>query len=108
MDLLFPVLIVLLFVPLLLSFRKQRRQFAEMQQLQSSLTVGDQVLTTSGMHATIVDIDDDTVDLEIAPGVVTTWVRQAVRERLDDSADETSVDGRMNDEHEPDTEADKR
>jgi preprotein translocase subunit YajC len=108
MDLLFPVLILLLFVPLLLSFRKQRRQFAEMQQLQSSLGVGDRVLTTSGMHATIVATDDDTVDLEIAPGVITTWVRQAVRERLDDDLDETGADEAMDDEHEPGTEADKR
>ena len=105
MDLLFPVLILLLFVPLLLSFRKQRRQFAEMQQLQSSLTVGDRVLTTSGMHATIIATDDDTIDLEIAPGVVTTWVRQAVRERIQEHDTEPDVDGA---EDVPADEADKR
>ena len=86
-QLILPLLLALLFVPLLLSFRRQRRQFNEMQQLQSSLQVGDQVTTTSGMRAAIVGITDDTVDLEIAPGVMTTWVRQAVRERLTDSAD---------------------
>lgn len=83
-QLILPLLLLLLFVPLIMSFRRQRRQFAQMQQLQSSLNVGDKVLTTSGLKATIVAATEDTVDLEIAPGVVTTWVRQAVRERLDD------------------------
>lgn len=83
-----PLIVLLLFVPLFLSFRKQRRQYTQMQQLQSSLGVGDRVMTTSGMHGTIVAITDDTVDLEIAPGMVTTWVRQAVRERLEDEVTE--------------------
>jgi preprotein translocase subunit YajC len=88
MDQLFlPLLLALLFVPLVLSFRKQRRQYSQMQQLQSSIEVGDQVLTTSGMKATVVGITDDDIDLEIAPGVVTTWVRQAIRERVVDGAD---------------------
>lgn len=90
MDQLFlPLLLALLFVPLVLSFRKQRRQVVEVQRLQSSLEVGDQVMTTSGLKATIVAMTDDNVDLEIAPGVVTTWVRQAIRERLDDDVDAT-------------------
>jgi len=89
-QLILPLLLVLLFVPLLLSFRKQRRQFNQTQQLQSSLNVGDNVMTTSGLKATIVAATDDTVDLEIAPGIITTWVRQAVRERLEDQADDAT------------------
>lgn len=85
-QLILPLLLALLFVPLFLSFRKQRRQFAEMQQLQSSLEPGDRVMTTSGMQATIVSTSDDSIDLEIAPGVVTTWVRQAIREKVADPA----------------------
>lgn len=90
-QLILPLLLALLFVPLFLSFRKQRRQQTEMMQLQNSLSVGDRVMTTSGLFATIVGTAEDTVDLEIAPGVVTTWVRQAVRERVSDS-DELSED----------------
>jgi preprotein translocase subunit YajC len=44
-------------------------------------------MTTSGMYGTIVALADNTVDLEIAPRVVTTWSRAAVRERL------TATDG---------------
>lgn len=80
---LLPLLLILLFIPLFLSGRRQRRQMQEMQQLQKSLEDGDVVVTTSGLRGRVVDAGyDDTIDLEIAPGVVTTWVRQAVREKV--------------------------
>ena len=82
-SLLFPILILLLFIPIFLSSRKQKRAQAQMQALQSSLEPGDIVSTTSGLRATVVDASyEDTVDLEIADGVVTTWVRAAVREKI--------------------------
>ncbi|GAA3235333.1 hypothetical protein GCM10017691_32620 [Pseudonocardia petroleophila] len=83
LSLLFPLFILLLFIPIFLSGRKQRRQMAEMQQMQSELAVGDIVVTTSGLRATVVDASyEETVDLEIADDVVTTWVRAAVREKV--------------------------
>jgi preprotein translocase subunit YajC len=82
-SLLFPILILLLFIPIFLSSRKQKRVQAQMQALQSSLEPGDIVSTTSGLRGTVVDASyEDTVDLEIADGVVTTWVRAAVREKI--------------------------
>ncbi|MFN2534863.1 MAG: preprotein translocase subunit YajC [Pseudonocardiaceae bacterium] len=87
MDPLFlPLLfIVVLAVPLILNTRRQKRASAEAQRLQSSLTNGDRVVTTSGLHATVVGTtDDSTVDLEIAPGVRTRWLRAAIRERITD------------------------
>jgi len=82
-SLMFPLLLVLLAVPLFLSARKQKRAAAEQQQLLSSLEPGDRVMTTSGLYATVADADDDvTIDLEVADGVVTTWLRQAVREKI--------------------------
>lgn len=85
-GLLFPLLILLLFIPIFLSGRKQRRQMQQMQQLQRSLEVGDVVTTTSGLRGTVVDASyEDTIDLEIADGVVTTWLRAAVREKVLDS-----------------------
>ena len=82
-SLMFPLLLVLLAVPLFLSARKQKRAAAEQQSLLSSLEPGDRVMTTSGLLATVVDASDDSnIDLEIADGVVTTWLRQAVREKI--------------------------
>ena len=82
-GLLFPLLILLLFIPIFLSGRKQRRQMQTMQQLQASLETGDVVTTTSGLRGTVVDASyEDTVDLEIADDVVTTWMRVAVRDKV--------------------------
>jgi preprotein translocase subunit YajC len=92
-SLLFPLLILALALPLFLSARKQKRSMQQMQQLQKSLEPGDRVMTTSGMYATVVDTSsDDTLDLEIAPGVQTTWLRAAVRERVQEGdTDQNSV-----------------
>ena len=90
-GLLFPLLILLLFIPIFLSGRKQRRQMQQMQQLQRSLEAGDVVTTTSGLRGTVVDASyEDTIDLEIADGVVTTWLRAAVREKVLDGAGDTA------------------
>jgi preprotein translocase subunit YajC len=90
-TLLFPLLILVLFIPIFLSGRRQRRQMAEMQALQSSLEPGDVVMTTSGLRGTVVDTSyEDTIDIEIADGIVTTWVRAAVREKVNPTVDEAS------------------
>ena len=63
--------------------RRQRRAMQATIDLHESLQVGDRVHTTSGLEATIAGITDDTVDLEIAPGVVTTWMKMAIRDRVE-------------------------
>src|SRR3954468_14196371 len=93
-TLLFPLLILVLFIPIFLSGRKQKRQMAQMQNLQASLHPGDVVMTTSGLRGTVVDASyEETIDLEIAEGVVTTWIRAAIREKVThhDPVDEPTV-----------------
>jgi preprotein translocase subunit YajC len=100
-SLLFPLLILLLFIPIFLSGRRQRRQMQEMKRLQSSLEPGDVVMTTSGMRGTIVDASyEDTVDIEIADGVVTTWVRAAVREKINPTVEEHAAEPEKKDDSE--------
>jgi preprotein translocase subunit YajC len=87
MEYLFPLLILLLFIPIFLSGRRQKRQMQQMQQMQAALEPGDVIVTTSGLRGTIVDTSyEDTIDIEIADGVVTTWVRGAVREKVVEQA----------------------
>jgi preprotein translocase subunit YajC len=62
------------------SMKKQKRAAAATKQMHESLVVGARVMTTSGLHGTVTAIADDTIELEIAPGLRTTWVRAAVRE----------------------------
>lgn len=93
-PLLLPLLfIAVLAIPLILGSRRQKRALAEAQRLQDSLTNGDRVMTTSGLHGTIVGTADaTTVDLEIAPGVRTTWLRAAIREKISEDTETTEVD----------------
>jgi preprotein translocase subunit YajC len=91
---------LVVFLPLLIilgafMFFASRRQKKAMQatiDLHNSLTIGDRVRTTSGLQGTITGITDDDVDLEIAPGVVTTWMKLAVRDRVVDDFDEDDTD----------------
>jgi preprotein translocase subunit YajC len=76
-------LLVILGAFMFFASRRQRRAMQATIDLHESLQVGDRVHTTSGLQATIVGIADDTVDLEIAPGVVTTWMKLAVRDRIE-------------------------
>jgi len=78
----FPFLLLVLAVLLLfvMPARQRKRMQAQAQQLQSSLTIGTPVMTTSGIHATVAGLGEGTVDLQISPGVVVTFARQAILE----------------------------
>ncbi|CRK58117.1 Preprotein translocase subunit YajC (TC 3.A.5.1.1) [Alloactinosynnema sp. L-07] len=77
------LLVAVLAIPLILGSRRQKKAMAQQQELQDSLAVGDRVMTTSGMYGTVSDTSDSaTISLEIAPGVETEWLRQAIREKV--------------------------
>jgi preprotein translocase subunit YajC len=46
------------------------------------LELGDEVMTTSGIFGRIVELGDDDLRLEIAPGTVVRVARGAIGERL--------------------------
>ncbi|MEO3828114.1 preprotein translocase subunit YajC [Actinomadura sp. B10D3] len=96
-------LLLLLAVPLVFYFlliRPQSKRRKEQMHMQNAMEPGARVLTTSGMRATIVEVDDDGVVLEIADGVEVRFVKQAVMqvlkdeepEDLDDELDEEDGD----------------
>ena len=99
---LFVPLIIGLAVIMYLSSRRQKKAMQATIDLHESLAIGDRVHTTSGMEATIAGISDDTVDLEIAPGVITTWMKLAIRDRILD--DDESDDDDDDDDYESDDE----
>ena len=59
-------------------FMTQRRRQREVKAVQSSLNVGDEVTTTSGLYGTIKSLDDRTATLEISPGVTVRFDRRAI------------------------------
>ena len=89
-----------IFLPLLVimgafMFFASRRQKKAMQatiDLQNSLSVGDRVMTTSGQYGTIAAVEDDSIDIEIAPGIVTTWTKLAIRDVIADDDDDDDDD----------------
>ena len=82
MEFLLPVLIIVLFGLMVMQMVRQRKTLKEVQQLQNELQPGDLVMTTAGLHGKVVRTGESTLELEIAPGVVSTWDRRVIRERL--------------------------
>jgi len=61
-----------------LMIRPQSKQRKQVQQMQATLTVGDEVMTGGGLYGTVAGIEDDKVELEISPGVTVHFARAAV------------------------------
>jgi len=59
-------------------FMTQRRRQREVKAVQSSLSVGDEVTTTSGLLGRIVALDDRIATLEVSPGVRVRFDRRAL------------------------------
>jgi preprotein translocase subunit YajC len=76
-------LLVVLGAFMFFASRRQKRAMQATIDLHESLRIGDRVHTTSGLQGTITHITDDNVDLEIAQGVVTTWMKLAIRDRIE-------------------------
>lgn len=90
MDLL-PLLLMFGLLGLMMFFmsRRQRRAQEQQAQLQNSLSIGDRVMTTSGLYGTVCDTSSDTtIGIEIAPGLETEWLRAAVREKVNPEVEE--------------------
>jgi preprotein translocase subunit YajC len=94
---------ILLLIPFGMYFfmiRPQRRRMREQQELQSSIQVGDEVVTTSGLYGRIsgedgehrfwMEIDDD-VQIRIARAAVQAKV--ADEDVVDDEPDDDTDDG---------------
>lgn len=71
-------LILLVVVFYFLLIRPQRRRQQQATQMQNSLTPGARVMTTTGLFATVVAVDNEDVILELAPGIETRWVKAAI------------------------------
>jgi len=63
---------------LVLMFTSQRKRQRTVEQLQASLQPGQQIVTTSGMFARVVELDDVVVLLETGPGQRVRWDRRAI------------------------------
>ncbi len=58
--------------------RPQQRRRREVQNMQSTMGIGDEIVTVGGLYGTIRSIDEDSVLLEIAPGVTARYAKAAI------------------------------
>ena len=73
------VLLLGLLVLVYLNFAGRRRAQRRRAEMDQRLVPGAEIVTTSGLHGSVDEVDDDgTVLLEIAPGWVTRWEKAAV------------------------------
>jgi preprotein translocase subunit YajC len=72
--------------------RPARIQQRRVAQLQADVAIGDEVIISAGIFGTVVALDDDRVQLEIAPGTVITVARQVVVRRAPDESPNESAD----------------
>jgi preprotein translocase subunit YajC len=62
----------------LLLVRPQRRRSQEQLVMQDALRKGDEIITAGGLHGTVVSIEDDVLEIEIAKDTVARLDRRAV------------------------------
>jgi preprotein translocase subunit YajC len=60
---------------LVLPQKRRNRMHAAMQ---DGLVAGDEIITAGGLHAIVRDLDEDELQIEIAPNVLATLDRRAV------------------------------
>jgi preprotein translocase subunit YajC len=56
----------------------QRRRASTHTEMQDSLAPGDEIITAGGLHGTVVAIEDDVLEVEIARNTVVRLDRRAV------------------------------
>ena len=89
---------ILLLIPFAMYFfmiRPQRRRMREQQELQRSIQIGDEVITTSGVYGTITGEDGDTrFWLEIDDDVQIRIARAAIQGKVtpEDEADDAELE----------------
>ena len=64
-----------------------RRRIRAVEAVQSQLGEGDEIMTTGGLYGRITRLDQDSFELEIAPGTVVRFARGAVGRRIGDTAE---------------------
>ena len=89
--------ITFLFLPLLLvgayflMIRPQRKRQRAAQELQRSIDVGDEVMTTSGVYGFVTGFDGDIAWLEIDDNVQIRVARAAIQRKVDTAVGETAT-----------------
>jgi preprotein translocase subunit YajC len=61
-----------------LLIRPQRRRTESQLTMQDQLRAGDEIITAGGLHAIVRSIEDDVLEIELAPNTIARLDRRAV------------------------------
>ena len=78
---------LLVFGLYVLTIRPQRARARALAQVRAGLAPGRRVMTTAGIHATVVAVEEGVAVLEFAPGVRVRFADAAVVRLLDEPTD---------------------
>ena len=71
----FAMILAIFYLMVLMPMRKRQRK---VQEFQAALKPGDKVVTTGGIHGQITKVNDQTIQLQIAPNVRIDIARAAI------------------------------
>jgi len=77
----------------------QQRRMRQHQAVIASLEVGDEVVTAGGVYGTVVGVAEETLSVEVAPGIVLQVLRNAVTQRVAPAEPVESAADRADDDH---------
>jgi preprotein translocase subunit YajC len=88
------IILLLPIIAIVLMFRSQKKRQQQQQSMQTSLEPGAGVRTIGGLYAQVKAVNDETVELETAPGVVSHFTKGAIAAVLDPQEYDAIINGR--------------
>ncbi|MFE2726205.1 preprotein translocase subunit YajC [Kitasatospora sp. NPDC059327] len=88
------IILLLPIIAIVLMFRSQKKRQQQQQHMQTALEPGAGVRTIGGLYAQVKAVNEETVELEIAPGVVTHFTKSAIAAVLDPQEYDAIINGR--------------
>lgn len=84
----FALLVTFVFIAIgwFLIVRPQQQRMREQRELVAALAPGDRVITAGGIHGELVAVDEETVEIRVATGVVLTVARPAIARLVEPAA----------------------
>jgi preprotein translocase subunit YajC len=79
----FLLLAVVMFGAMFLMTRSAKKKQQQAQEMRNQLEPGSGIRTIGGMYALVKAVNDDTVELEVAPGVHALYAKQAIAQVMD-------------------------
>ena len=87
----FILIVLILFLVWLGIARPNRRRQASQQSMIDNIEIGDEVLTAGGFFATVLEVADDEVTVELSPGAQARLSKRAIAAVFSPEAEEAAV-----------------